>query len=122
MEDIWSITKATIKHHIRSVNVSVKEGVKEDGTKFLKWFKAFLERVLDKLEQDNRIDGEYVSNLGFPDDIVLLNECEENQPKIFKELQREFRNSSADEHEESQCLMTNWQDNNEWLKIKHLRA
>ena len=92
LEDIYRDSTTTIKLHKKSEKIPIKKGVRQGDTISPKLFTACLEEIFKKLEWENigmKVDGEYLNNLRFADDIVLLSDCEGELQRMIEELHRE---------------------------------
>ena len=92
LEDIYNDGSATIKLHKESKKIPIKKGVRQGDTISPKLFTATLEDIFRNLEWDNKginVNGEYLSNLRFADDIVLFSDSGEELQQMMAELNRE---------------------------------
>ncbi len=92
LEDIYRDRTATIQLHKKSRKIPIKKCVRQGDTISPKSFTACLEEIFKRLEWDDiglKIDGEYLNNLGFADDIFLLGNSEEDLEKMISDLHRE---------------------------------
>ncbi len=92
LEDIYRDTTATIQLHKKSRKILISKGVRQGNTISPKLFTAWLEGILKKLEWNDfgfKIDGEYLNNLRFADDIVLLSNSGEDLDKMVSDLHGE---------------------------------
>ncbi len=92
LEDIYRDSTATIQLHKKSSKIPIRKGVRQGDTISPKLFRACLEEIFKKLEWDDMgltIDGEYLNNLRFADDIVLLSNSGEDFEKMICDLHRE---------------------------------
>ena len=94
LEDVYTNSTATIKLHKDSERIPIGKGVRQGDTISPKLFTACLEEVFKNLEWENvgiKIDGEYLNNLRFADDIVLMSESGEELQMMLGDLNRESR-------------------------------
>ena len=95
LEDIYTGSTAVIKLHKDSKKIPIEKGVRQGDTISPKLFTACLKEVFKNLEWENvgiNINGEYLNNLRFADDIVLFSESWEELQKMIEDLNRESRN------------------------------
>ncbi len=103
LEDIYRDSTATIQLHKKSRKIPIRKGARQGDKISPILFTACLEEVFKKLEWDDmglKIDGEYLNNLRFADDIVLLSNSGEDLEKMISDLQRESKSGFEDEYEE----------------------
>ena len=89
LEDIYRGSTATIKLHKTSDKIPIKKGVRQGDTISPKLFTACLEEIFKKLNWEGRgikVDGEYLNNLRFADDIVIVCETAEELQQMIEEL------------------------------------
>lgn len=92
LEDIYSECTGTLILHKKTEKFPIKKGVRQGDTISPKLFTACLEGVFRKLDWDElgiRVDGEYLSNLRFADDIVLISESGEDLQRMIQDLHSE---------------------------------
>ncbi len=92
LEDIYRDSTPTIQLHKKSRKIPIRKGFKQGDTISPKLFTACLEEIFKKSEWDDmglKIDGEYLNNLTFADDIVLLRNSGENLEIMISDLHRE---------------------------------
>ena len=78
--------------HKESENVRIKRGVRQGDTISPKLFTATLESIFRRLNWENKgvkIDGEFLSNLCFADDIFLCTETPQELQQLIQELSDE---------------------------------
>ena len=93
-EDIYTDSTATLQLHRNSEKIPIKRGVRQGDTISPKLFTACLEEIFKKLNWENlgiRVNGEYLTDLRFADDIVLISEKGEELQQMIEELHRESR-------------------------------
>ena len=76
-KDIYTECTATLQLHRNSEKIPIRKGVRQGDTISPKLFTACLEEIFKKLNWENfgiRVNVEYLTNLRFADDIVLLSE------------------------------------------------
>ncbi len=103
MKDIYRDSTATIQLHKKSRKFPIRKGVRQGDTISPKLFTACLEEVFKKLEWDDmglKIDGEYLNNLRFADDLVLVSNSGEDLEKMISDLHRQSKSGFEDEHED----------------------
>ncbi len=89
---VYSDTTATIKLYKKSRKIPIGKGVRQGDTISPKLFTACLEEIFKKLEWDDiglEIDGDYLNNLRFADEIILLSYSGEDLEKMISDLHRE---------------------------------
>ena len=92
LENIYSNSTALIKLHKNSNEIKVAKGVRQGDTISPKLFIASLESIFRKIDWDGigiNIDGEYLNNLRFADDINLATEENEHLQNMLTDLSRE---------------------------------
>ncbi len=92
LEYIHRDSTATILLHKKSRKIPIRKGVRQSDSISPKLFTACFEEIFKKLEWDDielKIDGEYLNNLGFADDICLLSNSGEDLEKMIIDLHRE---------------------------------
>ena len=92
LEDIYKESTATIKLHKVSDRIPLLKGVKKDDTISLKLLMAALEKAYKNLEWEEseiHINGEYLNNLKFVDDIVIMSELTDELQQMILQLHRE---------------------------------
>ncbi len=92
LEDIYRDCMATIQLHKKSRKIPIRKGVRQGDTISPKLFTACLEEIFKKLEWDEmglKIDGEYLNNPTFADDIVLQSNSWEDLEEMISDLHRE---------------------------------
>ena len=94
LKDIYTDSSVTVHLHKGSEKVRIKRGVRQGDTISPKLFTATLESVLRTLNRENKgvkIDGEFLSNLRFADDIFLCTETPQELQQMLQELSDESR-------------------------------
>ena len=84
----------TVHLHKESEKIRIKRGVGQGDTISPKLFTATLESIFRRLNWENKgvkIDGEYLSNLRFADDIFLCTETPQELQQMLQELSDESR-------------------------------
>ena len=84
----------TVHLHKESEKIRIKRGVRQGDTISPKLFTATLESIFRRLNWENKgvkIDGEFLSNLRFADDIFLCTETPQELQKMLQELSDESR-------------------------------
>ena len=79
---------------IESEKIRIKRGVRQGDTISPKLFTATLESIFRRLNWENKgvkIDGEFLSNLRFADDIFLCTETPQERQQMLHELSDESR-------------------------------
>ena len=92
LENIYSNSTAIIKLHKNSNEIKVAKGVRQGDTISPKLFIASLESIFRKTDWDGigiNIDGEYLNNLRFADDIELATEKNEDLQNMLSDLNKE---------------------------------
>ena len=73
--------------HKESEKIMIKRGVRQGDTSLPNMFTATLESIIRRLNWENKvvkIDGEFLSNLSFADDIFLCTEHHKNYNICYK--------------------------------------
>ena len=94
LKDIYTDSSVTVHLHKGSEKVRTKRGVRQGDTISPKLFTATLESVFRRLNRENKgvkIDGEFLSNLRFADDIFLCTETPQELQQMLQELSDESR-------------------------------
>ena len=94
LKDIYTDSSVTVHLHKESEKVRIKRGVRQGDTVSPKLFTATLESVFRRLNRENKgvkIDGEFLSNLRFADDIFLCTETPQELQQMLQELSDESR-------------------------------
>ena len=92
MKDIFTDSSVTVHLHKESEKIRIKRGVRSPClTISPKLFTATLESILRRLNWENKIDGEFLSNLRFADDIFLCTETPQDLQQMLQELSDESR-------------------------------
>ena len=84
----------TVHLHKESEKIRIKRGVRQGDTILPKPLTAMLESIFRRLNWKNnamKIDGEFVSNLRFADDIFLRTETPQKLQQMLQELSDESR-------------------------------
>ena len=94
LKDIYNDSSVTVHMHKESEKIRIKRGVRQGDTISPKLFTATLESVFRRLNWENKgvkIDGEFLSNLRFADDIFLCTETPQELQHMLHELSDESR-------------------------------
>ena len=94
MKDIYTDSSVTVRLHKESEKIRIKRGVRQGDTISPKLFTATLESIFRRLNWENKgvkIDGEFLSNLRFADDIFLCAETPQELQQMLQELTDESR-------------------------------
>ena len=94
LKDIYTDSSVTVYLHKESENIRIKRGVRQGDTISLRLFTATLESIFRRLNWENKgvkIDGEFLSNLRFADDIFLCTETPQELQQMLQELSDESR-------------------------------
>ena len=84
----------TVHLHKESEKIRIKSGVRQGDTISPKLFTATLESIFRRLNWENqgvKIDGKFLSNLRFSDDIFLCTETPQEPQQMLQELSDESR-------------------------------
>ena len=84
----------TVHLHKESENIRIKRGVRQRDTTSPKLFTPTLESIFRRLNWENKgvkIDGEFLTNLRFADDIFLCTETPQELEQMLQELSDESR-------------------------------
>ena len=87
----------TVHLHKESEKIRIKRGVRQRDTISPKLFTATLESIFRRLNWENKgvkIDGEFLSNLRFADDIFLCTETPQELQQMLQEISDESRRMS----------------------------
>ena len=93
LKDIYTDSSVTIHLHKESEKIRIKRGVRQGDTISPKLFTATLENIFRRLNWENKgvkINGEFLSNLRFADDIFLCTET----PQELQHMQQELSDDS----------------------------
>ena len=94
LKDIYTDSSVTVHLHKESEKIRIKRGVRQGDTISPKLFTATLESIFRRLNWENKgvkIDGEFLSNLRFADDIFLCTETPQELQQMLQELSDESR-------------------------------
>ena len=94
LKDIYTDSSVTVHLHKESEKIRIKRGVRQGDTISPKLFTATLESIFRRLNLENKgmkIDGEFLSNLRFADDIFLCTETPQELQQMLQELSDESR-------------------------------
>ena len=83
LKDIYTDSSVTVHLHKESEKIRIKRGVQGDTMLFT----ATLESIFRRLNWENKgvkIDGEFLSNLRFADDIFLAQKHHKNYNRCYK--------------------------------------
>ena len=97
LKDIYTDSSVTVHLHKESEKIRIKRGVRQGDTISPKLFTATLERIFRRLNWENKgvkIDGEFLSNLRFADDIFLCTETPQELQQMLQEISDESRRMS----------------------------
>ena len=92
LANIYKDSTATLVLHKKSRKLPIKKGVRQGDTISPMLFTACLEEVFKLLDWEGlgvRINGEYLSNLRFADDIVLFSNNGDELQQMIEDLNRE---------------------------------
>ena len=87
-------SRNTVHLHKESETIRIKRGVRQGDTISPKLFTATLESIFRRLNWEHKgvkIDGEFLSNLRFADDIFLCTETPQELQQMLQELSDESR-------------------------------
>ena len=94
LKDIYTDSSVTVHLHKESEKIRIKRGVRQGDTISPKLFTATLESIFRRLNWENKgvkIDGEFLSNIRFADDIFLCTETLQELQQMLQELSDESR-------------------------------
>ena len=94
LKDIYTDSSVTVHLHKESEKIRIKRGVRQGDTISPKLFTATLESIFRRLNWENKgmkIDGEFLSNLRFADDIFLCTETPQELQQMLQEPSDESR-------------------------------
>ena len=94
LKDIYTDSSVTVHLHKESEKIRIKRGVRQGDTISPKLFTATLESIFRRLNWEHKgvkIDGEFLSNLRFADDIFLCTETPQELQQMLQELSDESR-------------------------------
>ena len=96
LKDMYTDSSVTVHLHKESEKIRIKRGpgVRQGDTISPKLFTATLESIFRRLNWENKgvkIDGEFLSNLRFADDIFLSTEPPQELQQMLQELSDESR-------------------------------
>ena len=89
LKDIYTDSLVTVHLHKESEKIGIKRGVRQGDTISPKLFTATLESIFRRLNSENKgvkIDGEFLSNLRFADDLFLCREIPQEVQQMLQEL------------------------------------
>ena len=87
LKDIYTDSSVTVHLHKESEKIRIKRGVRLGDTISPKLFTATLESIFRRLNWENKgvkIDGEFLSNLRFADDIFLCTETPQELQQMIR--------------------------------------
>ena len=87
-------SSVTVHMHTESAKIRIKRGVRQEDTITPNLFTATLESIFRRLHWENKgvkVDGEFLSNLRFADDIFLCTETPQELQQLLQELSDESR-------------------------------
>ena len=90
----YTDSSVTVHLHKESEKIRIKRGVRQGDTISPKLFTTTLESVFRRLNWENKgvkIDGEFLSNLRFADDIIPCTETPQELQQMLQELSDESR-------------------------------
>ena len=88
-KDIYTDSSVTVYLRKESEKIRIKGGVRQGDTISPKLFTATLESTFRRLNWENKgvkIDGQFLSNLRFADDIFLYTETPQELQQMLQEL------------------------------------
>ena len=94
LKDIYTDSSVTVHLHKESEKIRIKRGVRQGDTISPKLFTATLESIFRRLNWENKgvkIDGQFLSNHRFADDIFLCTETPQELQQMLQELSDESR-------------------------------
>ena len=94
LKDIYTDSSVTVHMHKESEKIRIKRGVRQGDTISPKLFTATLESIFRRLNWEKKgvkVDGEFLSNLRFADDIFLCTETPQELQQMLQELSDESR-------------------------------
>ena len=94
LKDIYRDSSVTVHLHKESENIRIKSGVRQGDTISPKLFTATLQSIFRRFNWENKgvkIDGEFLANLRFADDIFLCIETPQELQQMLQELSDESR-------------------------------
>ena len=94
LKNIYMDSSVTVHLHKESQKIRIKRGVKHGDTISPKLFTATLESILRRLNWENKdvkIDGEFLNNFRFADDIFLCTETTQALQQLLQDLSDESR-------------------------------
>ena len=94
LKDIYTDSSVTVHLHKESEKIRIKRGVRQGDTISPKLFTATLVSIFRRLNWEHKgvkIDGEFLSNLRFADDIFLCTETPQELQQMLQELSDESR-------------------------------
>ncbi len=94
LKDIYTDSSVRVHLHKESEKIRIKRGVRQGDTISPKLFTATLETIFRRLNWKNKgvkIDGEFLSNLRFADDIFICRETPQELQHMLQELSDENR-------------------------------
>ena len=89
LKAIYTDSSVTVHLHKESEKIRIKRGVRQGDTISPKLFTATLESIFRRLNWEHKgvkIDGEFLSNLRFADDIFLCTETPQELQQMLQEL------------------------------------
>ena len=91
LKDIYTNSSLTVHQHKESEKIRIKRGVRQGDTISPKLFTATLESIFNWENKGVNIDGEFLSNLRFADDILLCTETPQERQHMLQELSDKSR-------------------------------
>ena len=94
LKDIYTDNSVTVHLHQEGEKITIKRGVRQGNTISPKLFTATSESIFRRLNWENKgvkIDGQFLSNLCFADDIFLCTETPQELQQMLQEPSDESR-------------------------------
>ena len=110
IEDIYKASTASVRLHKISNKIPIGKGVRQGDTISPILFIACLEEIFRKLDWEDlgiNVDGEFIQNLRFADDIVLFSEKAEELQQMIQDLCRESLKAGLKINREKTKVMFN---------------
>ena len=110
MQNIYKQSRSEVHLDGRKIEIETRRGVRQGDSTSPKFFNACLQMVFNRLSWERKglnVDGRYLSNLRFADDIVLLSHSSNQIRRMLKELVAEARKVGLKVNANKTKVMTN---------------
>lgn len=125
IKKMYENAKAMVITDIEGEKFEIRKGVRQGDPLSSILFNIALEEVFRKLDWEGRglnINGSWLSNLRFADDVVVLANNKEELTKMLKELYEESKKAGLEMNLIKTKYITNTEDGNEDIRIDNDRS